>query len=237
MTYQELLTEAMSRISVRSTGNVGTEDAETTAIRALNTARRNLAEDIDVPEYRRRASVAVLTTAYSYDYPTVDSDGAAITVAEIRSARLLASGDTYDRELEQITPDAADRWPTPTSSVTGRPYHFYQDGRKIYFLVYPDEAYTMNLKVRVYPVSLTAADLSGTVEIGYENCLSYYTTHLLFSWQQATDDASYWHGLYRMARNQAHADRVRKGHVLVDSRRRPGLSADPTYDPLVRSWR
>lgn len=239
MTYQELLTVALSRRGKNATGQIGIEASSTTALHALNESRRVAALELFLPEYERRATVAVLTTAYSYSLPTIDLDGEAITIVDVRSARLLASGDTYDKELTQLSIEQAREYPTPNSSITKRPCHYYLDSDRLYFLFYPDQAYTLNLWVSTIPADLSTGDLSSEVPPRIATMLGLHVTYLLFLWQQQMDDALTWYGMYAHELHRVQARISRRAHQIMDARVHylPGYaSADPVNDPFVRSW-
>jgi len=202
MTGTELVTAVQSHLGNRDSGKIGSSDVATAARDSVNKAISSIARRVKrVADLERNATVSVTTAGYEYAEPTTDEDSNTISVRAYLKASVFKVGETVGYPVVKIPLRMRDAyWPLTNSDRSGRPAYYNRFGSNLEVYPYPDDSYTINLRVLIWPTLYTSALLGNDNPLGIEwdDATEAYATAITFGKLQQNDDASWWQGQFEI---------------------------------------
>lgn len=238
MTGTELVNAIKSHLGDMQSGYVGSQTVDEAVLDSLNSALRSVIKGTYPAELQDSCTIDVSTSTDTYAYPVVNDSGATIRIRSFYLARLKQDSETTARNLPLIPDMIKDGiWPYVDSNQSGRPQLISDYGKQFRLYPFPDDDYSIYLKVNVWPQTVTTANLSTALVLDdewYEVIEAYGTYHMFVKLQQ-TQDAGIWFNTYRALKRELIGDKSIKPSMVLDATLTDiptSISADWARDPF-----
>jgi hypothetical protein len=235
-TGNQIIAMVQGNLGARDSGKIGIKDVSEAIMDFLNDALFKIPLRLDVPALQVNETISVTTSDYKYALPT--SSGRIKNVINVRN-KLIGEDLVYPM-MKLSTQRRDERFSTTSSAIaTGRPVFYSSFGGYIEVYPFPDDSYTLYLRVNVYPTKFTASTLSAVQSLGeeFDGVLVEYTTARAFLAIQQTQDAATWFQLYTNSLRDLISTIRKEPDWTPDSSMERGRAvADPQNDPFVKEW-
>lgn len=193
-TVQELVNSVKSNIGDRQTGTIGSLSVDSAALNAINTCLIKIAKKKKhIKEFEKWATINVTSSTYLYPMPVLDTLGVAIRVKKILRIVSVRSGEVTGVPLERIHPLRRDTiFPLTNTSRVGRPTIYSCYSNTIELFPFPEDNYTLQMRVITWPVALTINSANSGLGEEFDSVIEEYSTSECFSKLQQHEDAAVW---------------------------------------------
>ena len=236
-TLNDMITSVKQNLGNRSSGVIGGTPVDTVVLAGLNKGFKNIIKMANPYYYDRMVSLDIVVGTNIYPYPTQDIDGNTIKIKQFGASRLFQVGNTDIYHTRQVTAAEYLMFRVPDDADTGIPSTYTCYANKIWFVKYPDNAYTLQIAVNIVPADWSATQVNAVlpVEDIWIETIEAYTTHYCFAKLQQTQDSQYWFTLYENSKRE-NKGLINKEPNLRIPMEEGGRMGDPITDPFVRRF-
>ena len=238
MLISEMVTSVKENLGNRSSGVIGGTPVDTVVLAGINKGFTQIIKLANPDYYTRFASLDLVVGTHEYPEPTVDKDGEPIKIKQILAVRLNRIGEFTTWASAQITAENYMLTRKPSLEETGIPNLFLYQNKVFYFTKYPDESWTFEMSVRVYPTAFTSTAANTTevpVDDIWHQTIESYATYYCFMKLQQMAEAGVWFGDYGDTKRENKAI-INKQPAMKHPNALVGTPSDPLTDPFVRRW-
>lgn len=239
-TATQIAAIVQSRIGNRVNGVFGTRSVEDVILDSINDGIYTIVEQDEtnaIRFVRKKATIAVTDAAYEYAFPTTDIDSETIRIKSILNITAFILSDDYGWKLMQLSQRRRDQmFPFTNDSLTGRPSYFCPYGENIEIYPYPDQSYTLNLNVSVWPDRI-AINEEQPLGSEFDKTIADYATFDVFRTAQLTEDAAFWLKAFDMSLTSVMQSATRNPDWAPSGEQALYLpnQLNPGADPFTRS--
>lgn len=198
-TVADLVNSIKDNLGNRNTGNIGTRPVDTVVLDNINRTILNMAKaKKHIAAFERKISIAVNSSNYVYNIPTVDVNNQTIRIKKVIKMVSVRGTETTGYPIDRISTLRRDTlFPLTNTTRVGRPVLYSAYGTQFEFYPYPDTDYTVTGRVVIWPSPLLITDASTGFGPEFDEVFEAGATTACFQTLQQIEDANYWAGLYK----------------------------------------
>ena len=236
-TVNGIVGDVKQNLGNRSSGVIGGTPVDTVCLNAVNKGFKNIIKQANPDYYDRIVTLNITTATNEYAMPTVDTDGNTVKVKQIVSGRLVRTGEYNAYRVREVIFEEYFKFNEPNALETGVPSTFALRNNKLYFVKYPDDAYTLTLAVQIVPTDIPVSGINKLLGIDdvWVEVIEAYATHYCFAKLQQMADANYWYAKYLELKKEAKGTQYKRPMQNKPNNYSIG-SGDPELDPFVKRW-
>ena len=239
-TGQQIADNVRDHLGNRADGQIGSRGVDDAILASINKGCRAIVKRVNPEELQAELTIDVSTATNEYAIPTGTVNSLATTIKNIvASPSLLRDGETVGTILRRIYVDTLDKIePYKDTERTGRPYYYAIFNETVTLYPFPDDDYTVTLRVNLWPPAITLAQL-GPLNDEWEDVIEAYATFDCYAKLQQTQDAASWYGIYKNDFKETRGALINKPDFTVDATIRDQeqysyRGIDPALDPFSR---
>ena len=238
MKTQDIIDIIKGNLGNRASGRIGYQTVDTAVLGALNAALPHCVQEANPDYYNRTARLALVTGTREYALPTVDTDGDTILIKDIYSHRCYRSGGTDVSMIQLNYKEFVARTIDYELDVSGTPRYFALWGKenKLHLDYVPNENFTLDLFVEVYPETLTGVDLNTPLPIDdrWDLVVEAFATQYLFLKLQQIELHRFWNDVYLKQKASVGRMEDEKQSKNISAEYHTGSITDPVLNPAVK---
>jgi len=199
-TGTELITAVKDHLGDRASGYVGSRGVDDAVLDSVNKAVERIPKKYNVIALQKNLTISVTTAAYKYAVPVTDDSGNTIRIKNIFRLVRVLSGETTGYPVHKITTWKRDLvFPLTNSTVhSGPPSYYSIFAGYIELYPYPDDTYSIYLRVNCFANKITSATQGQPQPLGeeWDDVIEAYATHDMFAKLQEPNDSKNWYDIY-----------------------------------------